>query len=53
MADHLHSIPDGSRRSGTLLDDIRLESDGMHSLSGALKGKLVCFHRMLILTHGA
>ncbi|KAA6428505.1 MAG: dicarboxylate amino acid cation sodium transporter [Trebouxia sp. A1-2] len=28
MADHLHSIPDGSRRSGTLLEDIRLESDG-------------------------
>ena len=29
MADHLHAIPDGSRRSGTLLDDIRYESDGV------------------------
>jgi len=46
MADHLHSIPDGSRRSGTLLDDIRLESDGVHSLLGAL----AWYHRMLILT---
>ncbi|DBB11235.1 TPA: hypothetical protein ACH3X3_006677 [Trebouxia sp. C0006] len=31
MADHLHSIPDGGRRSGTLLDDIRLQSDGVMS----------------------
>ena len=29
MANHLHAIPDGSRRSGTLLDDIRYESDGV------------------------
>jgi len=36
MADHLHSIPDGGRRSGTLLDDIRLESDGMHNRQACL-----------------
>lgn len=29
MANHLHAIPDGSRRSGTLLDDFRYESDGV------------------------
>ena len=53
MADHQHSIPDGSRRSGTLLDDIRLESDGMHNLLGPITVKLALCRRMLILTREA
>ncbi|KAL3147812.1 hypothetical protein ABBQ32_002540 [Trebouxia sp. C0010 RCD-2024] len=31
MANHLQAIPDGRRRSGTLLDEIRYESDDLLS----------------------
>lgn len=44
MADHLHAIPDGSRRSGTLLDDIRYESDGVFML-------LLLTHACLATSH--